>query len=452
MFFSTPQIIRRTYPFGVKSFCRSAWQGLRSGAVKPDSSNGTNGVRRIARYDTADFHRSCRAVIQLHSVLACRIEPRGGDPWLIQSHAEPIVEDYDFSRLPHAAAEVAAAAQLARTIWSPIDVVAGPLCRFVLVRVSEVEAYIGCVLSHFIADGMSVDIVLDAICGLYQGNRSKALQSAPARYEDFLAAMDNWMSDRVGQAALARAADRVSDMPAIDFSSLAIEGGSFFEPFDFGAYLAADVRDLAKRHKTSTFVVILAALMTLSSSFCQGRCVPVRVITTGRDLPSLNGSVGNYADRLYVLAEVTEKSLLGDAIAITRAAFTDALRHALVRDEYLQQELLRRDIPRGAPVLNFQRLSSGRRTAEAEIRSLNLTAPAAEPTRPKAAFQLSMFDDDINLWGHVRYGPVCLDGIPARLERILAGFCGRELDSRSEPSEPILAKGRAISIGGMDVL
>lgn len=432
MLSSTPQIIRRTHPLGVRSFYRSAWQGLRSGAVKLDSSNGTNGIRRVSRYDVADFRQSCQMVIQRHSVLTCRIHARGNDPWLVQSDVEPEVEHYDFSHLPLATAEAAAAAQLSRTVWSPMDIVAGPLCRFILVKVSDIEAYIGCVICHFIADGMSVDIVLDALRALYQDGRSIATQPTPAQYEDFLAAMDVWMSDAVGQAALSRAADRLSDMPKVDFSPLAVEGGPFFEPYELGACLAVDVRDLAKRLKTSTFVVILTALLILSSSFCEAKRVPVRVITSGRDLPSLNGSVGNYADRIYVLAEVSKRLPFEDAIAITRTSFTDALRHALVRDEHLQQELLRRDIPRGAPVLNFQRLSSGRRNAEAETISLGLAAPVAEPTRPKAAFQLTLFDDDINLWGHVRYGPARLDGIPARLKRILVEFCSRA--SIGEPS------------------
>jgi hypothetical protein len=84
---------------------------------------------------------------------------------------------------------------LAKLRWTPFDPRVDAMFRPFLIRVGREDHVIGCVCHHFVADGTSLDILIEdwlAAYGSHLGVRDPGAGERPYQYIDYLFEMDRW--------------------------------------------------------------------------------------------------------------------------------------------------------------------------------------------------------------------------------------------------------------------
>lgn len=412
----------------VRSFCVAFWGGLQEGSVKVDSANRPNGLVRVSRLDLRALEIALSILLTRHPVLNCRVEDRAGEPWLVSlpTPARPLVTVLDHrsgrGRLDRDRAEAAIGA----LVWRPFDMATGPLYRAYIVGFGHHEAYVGLVAHHFIADGVSIGILMRELGYIFQtlvhGGQLRLPPPGPS-YGAYLKAMTSWIESAAGSAMLKREIDRLRAIPTVDLCGRVDPNGSFEETFVIEAEVASKVRSLARRLGVPPFSVLLAAQNVLLLPYCSGATVPVKVIITGREFSALANMVGNMADRIVVLSELTGCLSFSDVVRQTQAGLSWARRHALVRHELIRAAPAAAGLSMAAPVFNFTTAKpTGPMRADAldlDSRPLRVPAFQVERTRPNDLYYLVMTDTGDEMRANIRYGKGRITGFVDQFRQIL---------------------------------
>jgi hypothetical protein len=406
----------------VRSYHHGAWQGLVTGGAKSDTSNGTNDLIFIEHLDPAAALAAFEGIANRHPFIMGRIEEREGAPWLVPGEASGLsIKTLDLRDFPPHAREQAGREAIGALVWEAIDVHAGPLSRFYVIRIDETLSAVGFVVHHFVCDDASVAILRREFLGLYEATRDgKPPPAFPkgVAYGDYLRAITDWMSTPQGASARKAAFARLSDLPVLTFPRWEI---SEPEHVTFSSPSWSDLSLLARRLKTTPFTLFLSVHNLCLLDYAGDGRVATRIVTTGRDSSGLLHTVGNLADRFYVISDLHQASTFHDVFEATTRALTEARAHAFVRDEFVQYDLWEASLPRDLPALNF--IGGRGSPGSARYPGLKVPQPARAVTRPRDCYYLVLRVDEDRLSAYVRFGAGRIPGLCARLGNALSAVC-----------------------------
>ncbi|WP_322029488.1 non-ribosomal peptide synthetase [Paraburkholderia sp. J76] len=232
--------------------------------------NMSGELRLNGELDVPALQRGFDALVQQHEILRARfaLDDEGEPLQVIDDSLSIRLEQTRLDAIPEAAHQAVIDALVERVARHPFDLEAGPLIRAHLISVNEREHRLLLALHHIIADGWSVNVLLEALSRSWSACRSGAeVQNAPRRlqYADHAA----WERETVDAARVARqldywrtelasgsdAAAAARLFPAADTSRT---GRQRSESFALSPAVSAQLRRFAGERRASLFMAVLA--------------------------------------------------------------------------------------------------------------------------------------------------------------------------------------------------
>ncbi|MGX1805705.1 non-ribosomal peptide synthase/polyketide synthase [Nocardia sp. NPDC055321] len=218
------------------------------------------------------------------------------------------------------------------------DVTAELPLRAMLLRESDSSHVLVAVLHHIAGDGASTDPLLRDVITAYL---SRAAGSAPlweplpVQYADYAlwrtrvldevgpAELDYWRETLTGLPdELTLPVDRVRP-PAPSFRGAVVRGR-------IGGGVGERVREVAKRHHATPFMVLHAALSTLLARLSGTDDIAIGTPVVGRDEPVLDNLVGMFVNTLALRTNPAQDRTFAELLAESRAVDLAAFAHATV--------------------------------------------------------------------------------------------------------------------------
>jgi non-ribosomal peptide synthetase component F len=227
---------------------------------------------------------------------------------------------------------------------APFDLRQGPLLRVTLARLDDEEHQLWVTLHHIVADGWSLNILLDEFARLYaaaQGpgqlpaatglRRLRHLAAPVAGRRRSARQLDYWKNTWAMSCRCSTCAP-TSPAPA---SSTTAQRLSLKVP----AKLAAALKDLARDQQASLFMVLLAGWQALLHRYSGQGDIRVGVPNANRPRLETQGMVGFFINTQVLRAELDGRLPFAQLLAQVRQATLDAQAHQDLPFEQLVEAL-----------------------------------------------------------------------------------------------------------------
>ena len=230
----------------------------------------------------------------------------------------------------------------------PIPLDTAPLWRCRLIQHADDAWQLLFVVHHAVFDASSLDNFYRELDELYRAaleNRPPAVPDLAIQYADFAA----WQRDRwaAGELAdqLAYWRKQLADLPGPlnlsprppDPAANRHAGGAI--GFELPEHIAGAVHEYAQAHRTTPFVVLLAALEALLARLSGQADIVVGSPVGGRDLPEVAPLIGIFVNTLVLRADCAPDTRFEQLVGRVRGTVLDALDHQEVRYDRLTEAL-----------------------------------------------------------------------------------------------------------------
>src|SRR6266536_6485451 len=232
--------------------------------------------------------------------------------------------------------EAAALALIRDLARIPFDLATGPLARAALVRLSPEAHVLAVVTHHIVADGWSFRILFDELSADYEaigrGGGPDALEP-PIQYADFAIWQIEHAEDGgyapAGRFWRAELADAPSALPLPTdepYPARQTFAGECINTTLDGS-LADALRELAARHGTTLFAVLLAAYAVVLARLTGSDDLLIAVPMAARTRPETESVVGLLMNTVPIRIRIDRDGTLGDLVRAVHAATARALAH-----------------------------------------------------------------------------------------------------------------------------
>jgi amino acid adenylation domain-containing protein len=291
--------------------------------------------------DVGALRGAVAALVARHEVLRTRYVVRDGSPVQVVDDVVPL--DWAVARAERGDVDRVVGEWCRR----PVDLVSGPVVRARLLECGPDEHVLVVVLHHVACDGWSVGVLareLRALYGALATGCDPGLAPVPVQYADFAAWQREWLSGARLERELGYWRERLSGVTPLELPTdrprpvVPDDSGDTVE-FLLPHSVGTAVRDLARRHDATVFMVLLAAYQALLSRYCQQDDVVVGTPVAGRQRPELRDAVGLYANTVVLRADLSGDPVFGALVAQVRDTAIDAFSHQDLPFERLVEEL-----------------------------------------------------------------------------------------------------------------
>ncbi|VVE06616.1 Tyrocidine synthase 3 [Pandoraea iniqua] len=313
--------------------------------LQPDSSayHVAGGIGLRGELNEAAVRHAFKDIVAQHEVLRTTFEVPDGATEAVQVvHEAP-----DFAWQVFDAQSTEAPAMAQAFTDAPFDLQRGPLLRVGLMRLKGAapdadapDFVLLIAMHHIVADGWSVGVLLDAFVAAYTAHcRVGAETPAPARaelpvqYGDYAAwqreTFDGVERDR--QLAYWRAllgdVHPVADLPHDHPRHPTGEYQAARHLFQLDTATVTSVRETARRHGVTPYVVLLSAFQALLHRWCAQNEIRVGVPVSGRDQPEVANLIGVFINTLVMRADFPAHLRAGELVSLTGERTQQALDH-----------------------------------------------------------------------------------------------------------------------------
>jgi amino acid adenylation domain-containing protein len=382
-------------------------------------------VRLDGPLDPVALRRALTELVRRQPGLRTVLRADGGQLQQVITEPGPVRLDLvDLTDRPAADADDRAGELAAAFIAEGFDLSAGPLARFLLVRLSEAEHRLVVSVHHVVFDGVSLDIFLTELTDLYlacAGGAEPATEE-PADYAGYArrraaAAADDDEAVRFWTQRLTGAPE-VMDLPLDRPRPAVTEHRMAYLPRWIGADLADRLASVARRHRATVFMLAKAACDVLLRQHGVSDVVTALALS-GRDDPATANVIGYLARPVVLRTELAGDPSFGEVLAQVRGAVLDALEHPDLPFETVLGNLNVSHDPSYYPLyqvmFGYEEQTPPRRAGELTVSASYLELPTA---KVELDFALTRTTD--GLLARVGYREDLFDEVTARrlLERL----------------------------------
>ncbi len=238
--------------------------------------------------------------------------------------------------LPAAEREQAAVDLIGHQARIPFDLATGPLARATLVRMSPDRHVLAVVMHHIVADGWSFRILFDELSADYEAiiaGGGAVTAEPPIQYADFAIWQIEHAEDGGYMPARRFWRTELADAP----SALPLPTDEPYRPrqtFAAGTIagtidgsLADSLRQLAIRHGTTMFAVLLAAYAVVLARLTGSDDLLIAVPMAARTRPETESVVGLFMNTVPIRIRIDPDGSLGDLVEAAHHATARALEH-----------------------------------------------------------------------------------------------------------------------------
>jgi acyl carrier protein len=354
--------------------------------------NVASAFRLAGRLDVPALAAALDTIVRRHEALRTTFAERGG---LIQVVAEPGPTHLPVVDLQGLADAHGMAVDLARgEARRPFDLERGPLVRFTLLRLGELDSALLITLHHIVSDGWSLQVLFRELAALYSGD---AVPELPVQYADYADWQRRWLSGEVLAAELAFWRERLAGAPALldlptDRPRPAVQslrGGLL--PVTLPAGLAGKVRELGRRSGATLFMTLLAAFQGLLARFSGEERIPVGTPVAGRTRPEVENLIGFFVNTLVLPTDLSGDPAFAEAVRRVRDLALGALAHQDLPLDRLVAELRPERTASHAPLFQVMFVVQNAPRAGRGLPGLSI-GPLDTERRAEAEGETSKFD------------------------------------------------------------
>ncbi|MDH1549377.1 MULTISPECIES: non-ribosomal peptide synthetase [Pseudomonas] len=240
------------------------------------------------------------------------------------------------------------AAQREAEACQPFDLTQGPLLRVTLARLDDEDHQLWVTLHHIVADGWSLNILLDEFAKLYaaqcQGLEA-ALAPLPLGYADYGNWQRQWLADGEAERQLQYWKAQLGDeLPVLDLCTDQPRANQrTFSAARFSvkvpATLSQALKGLAQAQQASLFMVLLAGWQALLQRYSGQAEIRVGVPNANRPRLETQGMVGFFINTQVLRAQLDGRMPFSQLLAQVRQATLQAQAHQDLPFEQLLEAL-----------------------------------------------------------------------------------------------------------------
>lgn len=310
-------------------------------------------------------------IVRRHEVLRTTFVDEGGRPEQRVGRPRPV----PLPVLDAAASEEAVDSAYRSETTTPFDLTSDLMVRARLLRLSDDHHVLVLGLHHIAADGWSLGVLLRELGALYDAFRRGVPSPLPeleTQYADFAVWQRDWLATGPLDEQIGYWRERLDGAPVLELpadlaptAARTWRGAS--EPFAFPSELWKQVAAFAERHRTTPYMVLVAAFAVVLARWSGERDVVIGSPLAGRTHPELEPLAGFFVNTLPLRVDVPGTASFAALLAEVKQTCTEAYAHqdipfgklvqALRPDRSLgsvplvQVMLALRDVPGQAPAL-----------------------------------------------------------------------------------------------------
>ncbi|MBD8557406.1 non-ribosomal peptide synthetase [Pseudomonas fluorescens] len=287
--------------------------------------------------DEDALRHSFQQLIQRHEALRTRFYERDGQAFQrVEATADFELPIIDLSDLPNTEREARAQRVREDQARSPFDLEKGPLLRVTLVRLGDEEHQLLVTLHHIIADGWSLNILIDEFSRLYAAaaqGQSLELPPLALQYADYGSWQRQWLAEGEGQRQLTYWKAQLGDEhPALNLATdhpraAQHRHSAARHSQRLDARLSAAIRQTAQAHDSTPFMLLLATFQTLLYRYSGQRDIRIGVPNANRPRHETQGLIGFFINTLVLRAELDGRLPFNQLLAATRETTLAAQAH-----------------------------------------------------------------------------------------------------------------------------
>ena len=307
--------------------------------LDPQSSAYTipGALRLRGELDEGAVRASFQHLIERHEALRTRFYERDGQAFQrVQASAEFDLQIIDLSDLPDAEREARAQQIREDEARTQFDLEKGPLLWVTLVRLGDEDHQLLVTLHHIIADGWSLNILIDEFSRLYAAaTQGQTLELPPLalQYADYGSWQRQWLAEGEGQRQLAYWKTQLGEEhPSLSLAtdhprSAQQRHSASRHSVRLDAGLSAAIRQTAQDHQATPFMLLLAAFQSLLYRYSGQRDIRIGVPNANRPRQETQGLIGFFINTLVLRAELDGRLPFNQLLAATRQAALGAQAH-----------------------------------------------------------------------------------------------------------------------------
>jgi len=307
--------------------------------LDPHSSAYTipGALRLRGELDEDAIRSSFQQLIQRHDSLRTRFFERDGQAFQrVDAHVDFDLQVIDLSDLPTAEREARAQQIREDEACTQFDLEKGPLLWVTLVRLDDEDHQLLVTMHHIIADGWSLNILIDEFSRLYAAASQGQTLELPAlvlQYADYGSWQRQWLAEGEGQRQLAYWKTQLGDEhPTLNLATDHPRSAQHVRSASrhsvrLSASLGEAIRQTAQAHESTPFMLLLAAFQSLLYRYSGQRDIRIGVPSANRPRQETQGLIGFFINTLVLRAELDAHLSFSDLLAATRTTALGAQAH-----------------------------------------------------------------------------------------------------------------------------
>lgn len=358
-------------------------------------------VRLKGNLERTALQRAFDALLTRHESLRTRFRQEGDD--VCQQVLEPVsvnIDTEDLISLSPSEREERITVLAEAEAQAPFDLAEGPLLRVRLLKLEEQEHVLLLTLHHIVADGWSLNLLIDEFLRLYDAACDGQAAELPAllvQYRDYALWQRSWLEAGEQDRQLAYWRDKLGD----DHTPLAlpVDHSRPSQPshrgarhaFQIDTALAERLRTLARQHNATLFMVLLAAFKLLLQRYSGQTAIRVGVPIANRHRAEVEGLIGCFINTQVLHTEIDPLIDVTELLRRIRETALGAQAHQDLPFEQLVEAL---ELDRGTGQSPLFQVLFNHQPNVADVRQLTtrsgLTLERVESTRHTARFDLAL--------------------------------------------------------------
>lgn len=375
-----------------------------------------------------------------HPALRIGVEPVAGRPrQRVHSTASCEVAEADFAALAPASARAAVIEWAADLGRRPFELSRPPLWRTGVARLPGGRSVLAVAAHHLICDGWTLRLLLEDTSEQYR-------TAAAGPPEDPAGPPEAPAGTSYPQCVLDRDEAWRRDPAVLDYWRSVLDdcaaphvvvpgavpanggGGADAARLVVGPEVSRLVREVARRFRTTPFLVFTAAYAATIGSFSGAVRIPVGTAYHGRTAPELKHVAGLFATMFVLDADLTGDPSFGDLLARLRERYRSALAHRTIALEELAMERKLTREPFFRHMISYHPASFAVSRFGGMPAAMELTS--GKPTHHELEFHVRELPDSFDL--QLRFDPSVLGTGSART--ILGAFSQRLASLTAAPA------------------
>ena len=317
--------------------------------LDPHSSayNIPGALRLRGELDENAVRVSFQHLIERHEALRTRFfEHDGVALQQVDAAAEFNLQVIDISHLPVTEREARALQIREDEARTQFDLEKGPLWWVTLVRLDEQDHQLLVTMHHIIADGWSLNVLIDEFSRIYAAasqGQTATLGALETHYADYASWQRQWLGQGEGERQLAYWKAHLGDEhPTLNLATDHPRSAQHLRRaarhgVKLDRALSNAIRQTALAHQSTSYMLLLAAFQSLLHRYSGQREIRIGVPNANRPRLETQGLIGFFINTQVMRAEVDSRQPFVELLAQTRDAALGAQAHQDLPFEQLLQ-------------------------------------------------------------------------------------------------------------------